>query len=25
LEKAQSEDRLTTSEVEIWKHILEHR
>ena len=25
LEKAQSDDRLTVSEVEIWKHILEHR
>ena len=25
LEKAQSEDRLTVSEVDIWKHILEHR
>ncbi len=25
LDKAKSEDRLTTSEVEIWKHILEHR
>jgi len=25
LEKAQSDDRLTVSEVEIWKRILEHR
>ena len=25
LEKAHSDDRLTVSEVEIWKHILEHR
>ena len=25
LEKAQSEDRLTVSELEIWKRILEHR
>ena len=25
LEKAQSDDRLTASEVEIWKRILEHR
>jgi len=25
LEKAQSEDRLTLSEVKIWKQILEHR
>jgi len=25
LEKAQSEDRLTVREAEIWKQILEHR
>jgi len=25
LQKAQSEDRLTESEIEIWKRILEHR
>jgi len=25
LEKAQSDDRLTVSELEIWKRILEHR
>jgi len=25
LEKSQSDDRLTVSELEIWKHILEHR
>jgi hypothetical protein len=25
LEKAQSDDRLTVSEVDIWKRILEHR